>query len=238
MDTHDNSAPRVASIGFSIIKSYPHNPKSFTQGLMIYKGELYEGTGMNNESRLMKVDLQTGNTLKEVKLDSVYFGEGITILNDTIYQLTWQNKKVFVYDMEFKKINEFNLPTEGWGITSDGVNMIVSDGSNNLYYYNPKDFSLVETKAISEAGSPAFNLNELEFINGYVYANQWQYSYIIKIDPSSGNVISKLDFSGLTGSVRNNEKQAAELNGIAYNKKTKKFYVTGKHWSQLYEVSF
>src|SRR5690606_38324357 len=108
----------VASIGFSIIKSYPHNPVSFTQGLMIYDGELYEGTGMNNESKLMKVDLETGQTLKEVKLDSVYFGEGITILNDTIYQLTWQNKNVFVYDMHFKKIKELYLPTEGWGLTS------------------------------------------------------------------------------------------------------------------------
>lgn len=235
-DTNENAVSPVASIGYSIIRSYPHNPGSFTQGLMIYKGALYEGTGMNNESRLMKVDLETGEILKEVKLDSVYFGEGITILNDTIYQLTWQNKKVFVYDMDFKKINEFNLPTEGWGITSDGKNMIVSDGSNNLYYYNHLDFSLVETKAISEAGSPAFNLNELEFINGYIYANQWQYPYILKIDPAQSTVVGKIDLTDISRRVRAQNPGAEFLNGIAYDSTANKMYVTGKYWPSLFEI--
>ena len=236
IDTIDNPVPNVASIGFSIIKSYPHNPKSFTQGLMIYNGELYEGTGMNNESRLMKVDLQTGETLKEVKLDSVYFGEGITILNDTIYQLTWQNKKVFVYDMDFKKINEFDLPTEGWGLTSDGKNMIVSDGSNNLYYYNPTNFSLVETKAISEAGSPSFNLNELEYINGYIYANKWQYPYILKIDPAQSTVVGKIDLTDISKRIRSQSPGAEFLNGIAYDSTNNKMYITGKYWPTLFEI--
>ena len=236
MDTIDNPVPDVASIGFSIIKSYPHNPKSFTQGLMIYNGELYEGTGMNNESRLMKVDLQTGETLKEVKLDSVYFGEGITILNDTIYQLTWQNKKVFVYDMDFKKINEFDLSTEGWGLTSDGKNMIVSDGSNNLYYYNPTNFSLVETKAISEAGSPAFNLNELEYISGYIYAKQWLYPYILKIDPAQSTVVGKIDLTDISKRIRSQSPGAEFLNGIAYDSTNNKMYVTGKYWPTLFEI--
>lgn len=235
MDTNDFPVNTVASIGFSIIKSYPHNPTSFTQGLMIYNGELYEGTGMNNESRLMKVDLETGQTIKEIRLDSIYFGEGITILNDTIYQLTWQNKKVFVYDMDFKKIKEFNLPTEGWGLTSDGNYMIVSDGSNNLYYYNP-DFTLVETKAISEAGSPAFNLNELEYINGFIYANQWQYPYILKIDPSQSIVVGKLDLTDISKRVRSQNPGAEFLNGIAYDSTTNKMYVTGKYWPSLFEI--
>ena len=235
MDTNDTPVNAVASIGFSIIKSYPHNPVSFTQGLMIYDGELYEGTGMNNESKLMKVDLETGQTLKEVKLDSVYFGEGITILNDTIYQLTWQNKKVFVYDMDFKKIKELYLPTEGWGLTSDGKHMIVSDVSNNLYYYNP-DFSLVETKAISEAGSPAFNLNELEFIDGFIYANQWQYPYILKIDPSQSAVVGKIDLTDVSKRVRSQNPGAEFLNGIAYDSTANKMYVTGKYWPSLFEI--
>ena len=143
---------------------------------------------------------------------------------------------VFVYDMDFKKINEFDLPTEGWGLTSDGKNMIVSDGSNNLYYYNPTNFSLVETKAISEAGSPAFNLNELEYINGYIYANKWQYPYILKIDPAQSTVVGKIDLTDISKRIRSQSPGAEFLNGIAYDSTNNKMYVTGKYWPTLFEI--
>lgn len=233
----DPNAPK--SMSYSIVAAYPHDTSSYTQGLQIYKGELYEGTGLNNKSRLMKVDLKTGKSLKSISLDSVYFGEGITILNDTLYQLTWQNKVVFVYTLkDFKKIKQFPLATEGWGLTNDGKNLIVSDGSSNLYYYEPSSFKLLKTQAIMEGKDPAFNLNELEYINGFVYANQYTYPYIFKIDPNSGMVVAKADLTQVWNRVKNIDPHAEVPNGIAYDPDTKKAYITGKLWPELYEVQF
>lgn len=231
------TAPSVRTISYSIVNTYPHDTSSFTQGLVIYKGVLYEGTGMNGQSKLLEVDLETGKSTRKVALDSVYFGEGVTVLNDTIYQLTWQNKKVFTYDLRFNKIKEFDLPTEGWGITHDETNMIVSDGTDKLYFYNPSDFSLSDTKSITEAGVPVFNLNELEYIDGFIYANQWQYPYILKIDPATASVVAKIDLSDIVKRIRPDDQDYDKvLNGIAYNKETKKMYVTGKYWPSLFEI--
>ncbi|HUP13095.1 MAG TPA: glutaminyl-peptide cyclotransferase, partial [Niastella sp.] len=154
-------------------------------------------------------------------------------------QLTWQEKVVFVYDPKtFKKIREFPLNTEGWGITNNGKNLIVSDGSSNLYFYEPSTFRLLRTQGVTEAGSPAINLNELEFINGFVYANQYEYNYILKIDPNSGQVVAKMDLSDLVDRVRTKAPQINVLNGIAYDTITKKIYITGKWWPELYEIQF
>src|ERR1700733_7740592 len=170
-------------LNYTINNTYPHDTSSFTQGLIIYNDKLYEGTGENGQSKLLLVDLKTGKAETEVKLDYKYFGEGITILHDTIYQLTWQNNIVFAYTLkDFKKIKEFPISTEGWGITTDGKNLIVSDGSSNLYFYEPSTFLLLHTQSVTDAGSLAYNMNELEYIDGYVYANQWQLPYIFKID--------------------------------------------------------
>lgn len=236
----DNAtAPQTPVLSYSVVATYPHDTSSYTQGLEFYKGQLLEGTGLEGKSKLAQVDLATGKALKNVALDSSIFGEGITVLNDTLYQLTWKNKKVLVYHAaDFKKIKEFPLNTEGWGITNDGKNLIVSDGGSNLYFYEPATFRLLRTQGVTDAGSPLYNLNELEYINGYVYANQYEYNYILKIDPASGQVVAKMDLSELTDRVRAKDPNINYLNGIAYDTLTKKIYVTGKLWPELYEIQF
>jgi glutamine cyclotransferase len=237
--TSGTDYPAPASMTFSIINTYPHDTSSFTQGLVWYKGSLYEGTGENGKSKLMKVDLKTGKAEKQISLDEKYFGEGITILHDTIYQLTWKNKVVFVYTLnDFKKIKEFPINTEGWGITTDGRSLIVSDGSNNLYFYEPSTFKLERTVGVTDAGSPAYNLNELEYINGYVYSNQWQLPYIFKIDVNSGQVAGKTDVTSLWERIKAKDPNADVPNGIAWDSETGKIYITGKNWPELYEIQF
>lgn len=241
----DNSSNASAPlINYTIAATYPHDTSFFTQGLTFYKGKLYEGTGLLKSSKLMQVDLATGKPVQQIALDSSLFGEGVTVLNDTLYQLTWQNKVVLVYTAkDFKKVKEFPLNTDGWGITHDGKNLIVSDGSSNLYFYDPSTFRLLRTQGVTENGNPVINLNELEFINGYVYANQWQYPYIVKIDPNSGQVVSKMDMTSVIERLQAKNptldfKSQAVVNGIAFNPETKKVYITGKDWPELYEIQF
>lgn len=244
----DNSANEssVKNISFSIIKSYPHDTSSFTQGLVVYKGRLYEGTGGadygpvgSKTSHLLKVDLQTGKAEKSIQLPGKYFGEGITILNDTVYQLTWKEHTVLVYTLpDFKKVKEFPLNTEGWGITHDGKELIVSDGTSNLYYYEPSTFKLLRTQSVTQNENYVGSLNELEFINGFIYANQWQQPYIFKIDPSSGMAIGRIDLTEVWNRIKAIDPDADVPNGIAYDADTKKIYITGKKWPELYEVQF
>ncbi len=234
-----SSAPAPANLSLSIQQTYPHDTGSFTQGLIIYKGKMYESTGENGHSRLMEIDLKTGRANREVKLDDKYFGEGITILNDTVYQLTWQNKVVLVYTLkDFKKIKEFPINTEGWGITNDGKSLIVSDGTSNLYYYDPATFRLLRTQGVTDAGGLAYNINELEYIDGYVYANQWQLGYIYKIDPATGQVLAKADLNEIWNRIKARDARADVPNGIAYDSEQKKIYITGKLWPELYEIQF
>lgn len=224
-------------LSHSIINVFPHDTGSFTQGLTFYKGELYESTGLAGHSKLMKVDLKTGKALKQIKLDDKFFGEGIVILRDTLYQLTWQNHVVFVYTLnDFKKIKEYPLTTDGWGITTDGKNLIVSTGGGELFIYEPSTFRLLSKTSIMEGNSQTFNLNELEFIDGFVYANQWQYPYLLKIDPAAGKVVTKYDLNDMWKRVKVIDPNADVPNGIAYDETTKKIYVTGKYWPELYEV--
>ncbi len=232
---YKNNGPRILS--HSILNAYPHDTSAYTQGLDFYNGELYEGTGLVGKSRLRKVDLQTGNILREIRLDTPYFGEGITILRDTIYQLTWQNSVVFVYTLnDFRKVKEFSINTEGWGITNDGNNLIVSTGGGDLYFYEPSDFKLVKKLDVMSGNEPAFNLNELEYIDGYVYANQYLYPYVLKIDPMSGQVVSRFDLNDMWNRVKAINPEADVPNGIAYDEVTKKIYVTGKLWPEIYEI--
>lgn len=227
------------SMSYSITGTYPHDTSSYTQGLVIYNGEMYEGTGREGKSKLMKTDLKTGKALQSISLDAKYFGEGVTILNDTIYQLTWKNKTVFAYTLkDFKKIKEFNIDTDGWGLTNDGNNLIVSTGGSDLYYYEPSTFKLLKTQTVTDAGSPSFNLNELEYIDGFVYANQYQYPYIFKINPATGQIVAKVDLNKMWDRVRAIDPNADVPNGIAYDSASKKIYITGKLWPELYEVQF
>ena len=225
------------TISYSILATYPHDTASYTQGLVVYNGELYEGTGNYGASRLKKVDLKTGRTLREISLEDKFFGEGITILRDTVYQLTWKEHKVFVYTLDdFRKVREFEIETEGWGLTNDGQQLIVSTGGSDLFFYDPSSFRLLKTQTVTEAGSPSFNLNELEYIDGYVYANQYEYPYILKIDPSNGKVVARVNLDDIWKRIRNIEPNADVPNGIAWDSGAKKLYITGKWWPELYEV--
>lgn len=223
----------------SIVSTLPHDTSYFTEGLEFYDSTLIESTGLKGTSRLVQYEPSSGRVLKLVKLDDKYFGEGLTVLNDTLYQLTYQENVGFMYDAKtFKKIKEFPFKGEGWGMTNDGKNLIVSNGSSSLFFYEPGTIKLLKEVSVTENGNPVPNVNELEYVDGFVYANQWQYNYIIKLDPSNGNVIAKYDLSGINDSVKRLDPNAEYLNGIAYNPATKKFYITGKNWPQMFEVQF
>jgi glutamine cyclotransferase len=236
----ENQTPPPPVLGHTIIQVYPHDTSFYTQGLTFYKGELYEGTGdpgYIGKTRLMKLDLKTGKPLKSISLSDKFFGEGITILRDTVYQLTWQEHKVFVYTLkDLKLVKEYDLSGEGWGITNDGQKLIVSTGNGMLYYYDPSTFKLLSKSSIMEGNSNTFNLNELEYIDGFVYANQYQYPYVLKIDPAAGRVVAKYDLNDMWNRVKAIDPKVDVPNGIAYDSTTKKIYVTGKYWPEMYEI--
>ncbi|MGV3590328.1 MAG: glutaminyl-peptide cyclotransferase [Gammaproteobacteria bacterium] len=216
-----------------VVQTYPHDPDAFTQGLVIFDGELYEGTGRNGQSSLRRVALDTGEVLQRRNLGSMYFGEGITIMNGRVYQLTWQSQLGFVYDRaSFDLQKTFFLPGEGWGITHDGTHLIVSDGTAQLRFLDPETQKEVKRITVTEDGLPLNRLNELEFIDGEVWANVWYTDYIVRIDPQTGRINSKVDLGGL------HPTRGADdvLNGIAWDAEAQRLFVTGKLWSALYEV--
>jgi glutamine cyclotransferase len=230
------AAKTVSTLAFDVVATHPHDTSSYTQGLVIYKGQLYEGTGQYGASALLKIDLPSGRSLQRTALDKAYFGEGITILNDTIYQLTWKEQKIFVYDLSFKKIRTHNIDKEGWGLTNNGKELILTNGSGDLFFYEPRQMQLLRVQTVTEAGSPSFNLNELEFVDGYVYANQYTYPYVLKIDPATGEVVAKADLSRLWEQCRQLYSNTEVPNGIAYDSEQKKWYVTGKYGPLLFQI--
>jgi glutaminyl-peptide cyclotransferase len=237
--TNPNAIAAPANVGYQVIASYPHDTGSYTQGLIWVNNTLYEGTGLEGFSKLMKIDIKTGKPKQEIKLANEIFGEGITILNNKIYQLTWMNHKVFVYDATtFQKQQEFTWDNQGWGITNNGTDLIVSTGSNNLYFVDPNTFKIKNLVGVFDNNGPVGNLNELEYIDGAVYANVYTTDYIVKIDPSNGHVIGRLNMEGLLeNSGKSADKQAGNvLNGIAFDSAKKSLYITGKKWPLLYEV--
>lgn len=228
----------IPIMSYSIIAALPHDTSYYTEGLEFYDSTLLESTGNYGTSKLLQLDPKSGKVLKQVKLSNNYFGEGITVLNDTLYQLTYKEDVVFVYDVKtFKKIKELPFKGEGWGLTNDGKNIIASNGSSSLYYYQPGTFNLIKVLNVTENGNPVININELEYVDGYIYANQYTLNNIVKIDPANGNVISKLDLTDFVNKMKT-DPHADVLNGIAYNKLNKKFYVTGKNFSQMLEIQF
>jgi glutamine cyclotransferase len=229
----------VRSLSYNIVASQPHDTSYFTEGIEFYGGSLLESTGNYGPSKLVKLDPATGKVLKEVKLDPKFFGEGITVMRDTIYQLTWKEHIVHIYTArDLTKVKELPFNYDGWGLTNDGKNIIASDGSSNLYFYEPGTFRLLRIQGVTENGNNVININELEYIDGFVWANQWNYNYILKINPSNGEVVAKIDLSDLAAKVKSKDPHADVLNGIAYNPATKKIYITGKYWPELYEVRF
>lgn len=238
-DTNNEASPQTPSISFSVVGTQPHDTSFFTEGLEFYKGSLLESTGLEGKSRLSQFALGSTTTQKNIALEPTSFGEGVTVFRDTVYQLTYRESKVNVYDVkDFKKLKELPFSGEGWGLTHDSTSLIASNGSNNLYYYEPGTFKLMKKIEVNENDAPAVNINELEYVNGFIYANQWQMNYILKIDPAEGKVVAKMDLSALVQQEKATNPKAEVLNGIAYNNTTKKFYVTGKNWSKIYELQF
>lgn len=224
-------------IGYTIVKIFPHDKEAFTQGLVVEQGKLYEGTGQYGTSWIAEVDIASGKQDKKVQLPKEFFGEGITILNNKIYQLTWQNKKGFVYDLRtFEKLKEFNYAHEGWGITHNGKNLLVSDGTNKIHLLDTLTLQEVSVLNVTDGDKAAERLNELEFIDGYLYANQWQTNFILKIDLANSKVIGRMDMTELAEKVFPLNPNADVLNGIAYEKKSKLLLITGKLWPAMVAV--
>lgn len=235
----ESSVPPPASISYNIVATYPHDTSSYTQGLIWQNNTLYEGTGIEGQSHLMKVDLASGKPTQSIALDIDIFGEGITMLDDKIYQLTWQNNKVLVYDAKtFKKIKELSWEHDGWGLTNNGTDLIVSTGESNLYFVDPGTFKIKRTVEVLNNNGPQGNLNELEYVNGVVFANIYLTDYIVKINPANGQITGKLDLSGLLEKAGKHvdDNGGLVLNGIAYDSTKKSFYITGKKWPLLFEM--
>lgn len=236
-DDLNNTAP--ANLNYTVVKIYPHDTSSYTQGLIWHNQTLYEGTGREGFSKLRKIDLATGKSQQDVLLNATYFGEGITILDNKIYQLTWQNNKVLVYDVNsLQKIKEFQWNFEGWGITHNNKSLIISTGSNNLYFVSPVDFTVEKVVGVNDNNGPVGNLNELEFVNGFVYANIFQTHHIVKINPETGRVEAKMDLGNILAqnNVNYDPNHLDVLNGIAYDSTKNSFYITGKLWPALFEI--
>lgn len=245
-ETPINNIPAPQPITFSIDSVYHHDPDAFTQGLQFYNGKLYEGTGEFEESTLRIVDPKTGKVEKKYLIpDTTIFGEGITIFKNKIYQLTWQSHKIFVYNLNdiTHPIKTLNWNYEGWGITNDGNSLIISDGTDKIYYVLPDEVNntMKQLKIISVADNTGSvdSINELEFIDGYIYANRWQTDYILKIDTANGHIVGKMDLTGLLAQYGAKEMTAKTnvLNGIAYDSTTKKLYITGKRWPKMFVMT-
>ena len=227
-------APRQLS--WTILKEFPHDPTAFTEGLLWHNGALYESTGMEGQSKLRRVDLQSGQVLKNLDLPAQLFGEGLALAGNKLYQLTWQSKVGFVYDATtFKPLAKFNYANEGWGLTFDGTDLIQSDGTDTLTWRDPKDFATKRTLKVTRFGQPLANLNELEWIGGKIWANVWQTNDIVIIDPKTGHVTAQLDMNGL---LKPADKSGNEdvLNGIAYDSTNKRILITGKNWPKLFWI--
>lgn len=236
----------VAEIPYSVLSTSPHDPSSFTEGFLFHNGQLFESTGATPELSQTKslfgiVDLLTGKINTKAELDkSIYFGEGIVVLKNKIYQVTYKNQIGFIYDATtFKKVGQFNYSNkEGWGLTTDGTSIIMSDGSNVLTYFNPEGMTVTKTLSISNNGYAEDYLNELEYINGFIYANVWLKNYLVKINPNDGKVVGIIDLTAIDGKERVTNASAREMNGIAFDSISNKVYISGKMWANIYQIDF
>lgn len=227
------SAPKF---NCEVVNTYPHDAQAFTQGLIFRDGKLLESTGKQGRSKLRSVDLDSGEVLKQVDVAPQYFAEGITVLNGKIYQLTWQHHLGFIYDYQtFAQLGQFSYDGEGWGLTSDGHSLILSDGSSRLRFLDPGTFKVTKTIAVTDKGKPVNRLNELEFINGEIYANIWHDERIVTINPDTGAVTGWIDCSGLMSRSGARDGEAV-LNGIAVDETSGRLFVTGKLWPKLFEI--
>jgi len=245
---NSNTAKTSANVPvytYEIVKTYPHDSNAFTQGLVFRDGVLYESTGEYGDSTLRKVDLSSGKVLQKQDVAEDFFAEGMTILNDKIYQITWRERTAFVYDLNFKLLKEMRYQGDGWGLTNDGTNLIMSDGTHVIRFVNPENFQTVRTVAVfRENGQPLMNLNELEYVKGEIWANIWHSeqpnivgkpNYIARIDPNSGKLLGWIDLSGISPEDVSRDSENT-LNGIAYDEASDRIFVTGKNWRKLFEI--
>lgn len=251
-DNDSDTAPTNISTGIpappmlsaALIAEYPHDTEAFTEGLQVHNGKMYEGTGEEGKSFIQITDIKTGKVEKKYPVkDPAVFGEGINVFKDKLYQLTYQNHLVFVYDLKdlSKPLKSFPWQGEGWGITNNGTELIISDGSaaGNLYFVNPENFKVSHSIQVRDNNGPVMYVNELEYIDGFIYANVWGTTHIIKIDPSNGHVVGKLETREMLRSFYSSytiQQMDNVLNGIAYDSTAKKIYITGKNWPKLFEI--
>lgn len=236
--------PAVPALGYVYLGFYPHDITAFTEGFLIHEGKLYESTGASEglpqtRSLFGEVDLGTGKISVKAELDrDKYFGEGITFLDGKVFQLTYTTRVGFIYNARtFKRVGEFPIPSrEGWGMTTDGKSLIMSDGTNLLTWLDPRTLKVTKTVAVTENGSERDHLNELEYVNGRLYANIWMTHTIVQIDPETGKVTGTLDLAALANEARSINPGSLEMNGIAYDPANGSFLITGKLWPRIYRI--
>lgn len=216
---------------------YPHDAGTFTQGLEFYGGKLYQSGGLYRESTIQLLNPTTGDVIVKKPLEPIFFGEGLTVLNDTVYQITWREETAFAYDAKDLSLKqEFTYSGEGWGLANDGTSLIMSNGSDTLTWRNPETFLPIREQKVTFNGRPVAQLNELEYVNGSIYANIFMQDTIVKINPANGEVTQLIDASSLYPATQRSQQQV--LNGIAWNPETETFFLTGKNWPKMYEVTF
>jgi glutamine cyclotransferase len=227
---------RAPVLGYTVQKAYPHDPEAFTQGLEYWRGYLYESTGLNGRSSIRKVELESGKIIRQRAVPRAYFGEGITLWKSALIELTWQSQIAFVYDREtFEPLHTFSYMGEGWGLTHDATDLIMSDGTAELRFLDPGTFKERRRITVTDGGRPVTRLNELEYVKGQVFANIWTTDRVARVDPVSGRVLAWIDLSGLM-SGRGSVSADAVLNGIAYDEARDRLFVTGKLWPNLFEI--
>jgi glutamine cyclotransferase len=230
------SSPAPVSYTYKIVRTYPHDREAYTEGLAYSDGILYEGSGLNGKSSIRKVELQTGKVLQIHNVPAGFFGEGVTIYKDRLIELTWKSHTGFVYNKDnFELLQNFSYTTEGWGITHDGRRLIMSDGTSTLYFLDPDTFQTIGSIEVRDGKTPVRNINELEYIDGRIYANIWVTDKIAIIDPDNGLVTGWIDLSGILRGY-NSTPPENTLNGIAYDSSNNRLFVTGKFWPYLFEI--
>ena len=233
----DNKPAQAQRLSYEVVASHPHDPGAFLQGLVWHDGGFYESTGQYGASSLRRVEFPSGKVIKQVKLDPELFGEGLALVNDRLVQLTWTTKRGFVYDREtFKVLREFTYQNEGWGLTYDGTDLIMSDGSDRLTYLDGETYQQKRVLKVTRDGRPVQQLNELEFIEGEIWANVWHQDVILRIDPATGQVTKVIDLRGIIKREMLGGNPEAVLNGIAYDAQGKRVFVSGKLWPLIFEI--
>jgi glutamine cyclotransferase len=231
-----NVTPKL--LNYKIVNTFPHDTSSFTEGLEFFRDTLYEGTGLRGFSKLLKTDYKTGKIYKSLKLEDSYFGEGITFINNKLYQLTWEEKTGFIYNVDTWKVEKkfaYDKEIEGWGMTNDGKVIYESDGTEKIWKMNPANQKMIDYVNVYSGSSKIKSVNELEYINGKIYCNIWQKDAIAVVNPENGKVEGIINLAGLRKFIKYAEAEV--LNGIAYNPKTKTIFVTGKKWEKLFEIT-